>query len=172
MASNPFTELARFDELCRRHGSVLDLTDEEMVDALMTGETDLKEIAEALIADLDELEVQQAGLKTKIDEFSQRKLAFDGQAERVRAVLFKVLERMPVDAKGKRSLKLPTATLTYKAGTPKVVVTCERDVPFDLMRKKPPEPDLKAILDELKAGVPVPGAQLSNGVPSLQIRRK
>lgn len=164
---NVFAELMRFDDLCRQIGDQADLTDSETIDALLEGETELIEICQAVLDDIDELEILQKGLADKIKEMNDRKASFDRQAERAKDILFKVMERHP-----EKTLRLATATLTMKAGADRLVITDESLIPFDLMNSGDPKPDKAAILKDLKAGVKVPGAEKRNGPPSLQIRRK
>lgn len=165
--SNPFAELARFDDLCRRIGSEIDLTDAGTIDALMEGESDLKEIAQALLDDDDELEILDVGLDAKIKALKERLDSFKAQRERIRIMLGRIMERHP-----DKTLRLDTATITMKAKAQKLVITDEGKIPFDLMTSGTPKPDRRAIMDEMKEGREVPGCALSNGPPSLQIRRK
>ncbi len=165
--SNPIAELARFDDLCRQLGSEIDLTDADTVDALMEGESDLKEIAQALLHDDDELEILDVGLDAKIKALKERQDNFKAQRERIRTMLGRIMERHP-----DKTLRLDTATITIKVTAKKLVITDEGKIPFDLMTSGTPKPDKKAIMDEMKDGREVPGCTLSNGPPSLQIRRK
>jgi hypothetical protein len=169
---NAFAELVAFDRLLERIGSDVDLTDPEAVNALMEGESNLKEMAEALLDDLDEADILAKGLAGKIAELESRKTVHDNQIKAVKAVLFKVIERLPPDNKGKRTLRLATATISYTAGASKVVITDESALPFDMLSTTDPTPDRKAIRAELDAGRAVPGAVLSNGEPTISIRRK
>ncbi len=169
---NAFAELAAFDRLCETLGTDLDLTDPTTIDALMEGETQLKELAGALLDDIDEAEVLQKGLKAKTDEFQARQTVHDNTIKSAKSLLFKVIEKLPPDKKGRRTLRLATATISYTAGTKKVVITDEDELPFDMMSASDPKPDKKAIKEELDAGRAVSGAMLSNGEPSISIRRK
>jgi hypothetical protein len=169
---NAFAELAAFDRLCETLGSEMDLTDPAAIDALMEGESQLKEMAEALLDDIDEAEALQKGLAAKIAEFTARQTVHDNAIKNAKAVLFKVMERMPEDKKGKRTLRLATATISYTTGAKRVIITDEEALPFDMMTTSDPRPDKRAIKDELDAGRPVPGAMLGNGEPSVSIRRK
>ncbi|MGH1478797.1 MAG: siphovirus Gp157 family protein [Geminicoccales bacterium] len=169
---NAFAELAAFDRLCETMGSDLDLTDPTTIDALMEGESQLKEMAGALLDDIDEAEVLQKGLNAKIDEFKARQTVHANLIKSAKSVLFKVIEKLPPDRKGKRTLRLATATIAYTAGSKKVVITDEDALPFDMMSTSDPTPDNKAIKEELDAGRAVSGAMLSNGEPSISIRRK
>ena len=166
-----YRNLAAFDDLCRQMSESVDLTDAESVEALME-ETNLKPMAEALLSDIDEAEVLQKGLQAKIDEFTARKTVHDNAVKSAKEWLFKIIERLPEDKRGKRTLRLPTATVSAVAGKQSVVITDAAALPFDMMSTKDPVPDKTAIRAELDAGRAVPGATLSNGTPSISIRRK
>jgi uncharacterized protein (UPF0147 family) len=58
------------------------------------------------------------------------------------------------------------------AETRRVVITDEAAIPISLMRQPAPKPDTKTIRRLLLAGAEVPGAQLTNGTPSLTIRAR
>jgi hypothetical protein len=165
-----FGELAAFGRLCETLGSEIDLTDSEAVLALME-ETNIKPAAEALIDDVDEAEALLKGLQAKIDEFTARKTLHENTIKAAKQWLFKIVEQLP-PKKGKRTLRLPTATVSYTAGASKVVITDESALPFDMLSTTDPTPDRKAIRAELDAGRAVPGAVLSNGEPTISIRRK
>jgi hypothetical protein len=68
-------------------------------------------------------------------------------------------------------LELPQATLSRKRTPPKAIVTSEVDLPARFYVEQNPKLDKKAVLDALKAGEKIPGAELSNGGESLQLRR-
>lgn len=56
--------------------------------------------------------------------------------------------------------------------TRRVVITDPAQVPPTLMRQADPKPDTETIRRLLLAGAEVPGAQLTNGTPSLTIRSR
>lgn len=170
--TNPFAELAAFDRLCETLGSELDLTDPANVEALMEGESNLKEMAEALMDDIDEAEVLQKGLSAKIEEFTARKKLHENTIGDAKSWLFKIIERLPEDKRGKRTLRLPTATVSYSTGKQSVVITDELALPIAMMNQKDPTPDKAKIKAALDAGEDVPGAALSNGAPNISIRRR
>lgn len=56
--------------------------------------------------------------------------------------------------------------------TRRVQITDETAIPITLMRQPAPKPDTETIRRLLLAGAEVPGAQLTNGSPSLTIRSR
>jgi hypothetical protein len=67
-------------------------------------------------------------------------------------------------------LELPTHTLTIKATPPKAVITDEAALPSKFFVPQDPKLSLKAVSEALKSNEHVPGATLSNGGSTLQIR--
>jgi hypothetical protein len=72
---------------------------------------------------------------------------------------------------GLRRVVLPEATLSIRAGQPRVIITDEAALPPDCVRVRT-EPDKVAIKDRLMRGEPVPGATLSNSESVLSVRTK
>ena len=167
MTSPTHSELTKFQRLCEQMGGELDLTDPETIDALMEGETNLKEMAQDLLDELDAVEVLQVGLKYKADQLTDRLSLQKRRVDGIKSMLGRIMEECP-----DKSLRLDSATITMANGTQSVVITDESSIPFDLMKTPQPTPDKKAILTELKEGRDVAGCTLSNGAPSLRIRRK
>jgi uncharacterized protein (UPF0147 family) len=69
----------------------------------------------------------------------------------------------------------PISTGTHTIGTSetrRVVISDEAAIPVTLMRQPAPKPDAETIRRLLLAGAEVPGAQLTNGSPSLTIRAR
>jgi hypothetical protein len=67
-------------------------------------------------------------------------------------------------------LEVPTATLSRKKLPPTALILEEAEIPSDFWEPQAPKLSKKAVLEALKAGQRVPGAQLSNGGETLQIR--
>jgi len=58
-----------------------------------------------------------------------------------------------------------------KAVPQKLIVTDESQIPTRFFKPQPPKLDRKELLDALKIGETVPGADMSNGGTTIQIRR-
>ena len=84
----------------------------------------------------------------------------------MRALAFKVLMQA-----GVKKLELAAATLSIRAGQPRVIITDEARLPPDCIRTRT-EPDKIAIKEHLARGEPVAGAELSNSPPTLAVRVK
>ena len=76
-----------------------------------------------------------------------------------------------MDALGLPRIELPDITASIAKGRPRAIVTNELDIPeeYTLTTVKP---DMEAIRVALKDGVVVPGVEMTNAIPSLQVRTK
>jgi len=141
--------------------------DEEATLHAIEGETNLIEAITSAVERVQELEAMADATKSRLDDLKSRRDRFDRQAENIRTALVAALGAVEM-----RKLELPLATLTIKAVPPKANVISEADVPSTYWKPQPPKLDLKAITEALKAREAVPGASLSNGSETIQIRFK
>jgi|GEM_PF-4809238 len=160
-------ELTYFEHLLKKLGDDFDTTDMEAVDALLEGETDLLEMAQSSLDEIDFIEALQIGVETKAKALMERSAKYKAQIGTIKAVLEKITVKMP-----DQKLRLDSATCYMRKGSQSVVIVDQDKIPFDLMRTKDPEPDKTAIAELLKAEKAVDGCTLSNGAPSFQIKRK
>lgn len=140
--------------------------DEDLALTAVEGETNLIEaITEALNRVL-EIEAFEEAIALQQKALSQRKDRLGNQAERIRAAILNAMGSADL-----KKIELPRATLTRKALPDKVIVTSEADIPSAyLIEKTEIKPDRKSLLEALKSGQKVAGAELSNGGESLMIR--
>lgn len=141
--------------------------DEEATLHAIEGETNLIEAITSAVERVQDLEAMADATKSRLDDLKARRDRFDRQAENIRTALVAALGAVEM-----RKLELPVATLTIKAVPPKANVISEADVPSSFWKPQPPKLDLKAITDALKTKEAVPGATLSNGSETIQIRFK
>jgi hypothetical protein len=73
---------------------------------------------------------------------------------------------------GLSKLEQPDFTASARAGSPALVVIAEEQIPATYWLPQPPKLDRQSMLAELKRGVEIPGAQLSNPQPVLMVRTK
>lgn len=100
------------------------------------------------------------------DDMTERRDRFSNRAKALRGAAFTAM-----DALGLPKLELPDMTASIKRGQPHAVVTNEDALPDRYVRITR-SPNKGAITADLKAGIDVPGAELTNGLGSLQIRTK
>jgi hypothetical protein len=73
---------------------------------------------------------------------------------------------------GLSKLEQPDFTVSARAGSPALVVIAEDRIPEAYWLPQPPKLDRHTILGELKRGLGVPGAEMSNPKPVLSVRTK
>lgn len=132
---------------------------------MIEGETGFFEAVEGALAEIDECDVMATGLKAHIEKLRERLARIERRAETVRGMIDQAFQVAEV-----KSHKFPTATITQKPVPPKLIVNDESQIPSEFFKPQPPKLDRKALLDAAKAGE-VPGAGLSNGGITIQIRR-
>jgi hypothetical protein len=139
--------------------------DEKTLADTLEGLTDLQEILSAIVRSALTDEAMALGLRGRIKEMQQR-------AERLedRAVLNKSTARDVMAETGVRKITAPDFTVSLRDGSPNVVVTEETAIPATYFKPQPAKLDRVALLSALKAGLQVPGAELSNGQPVLSVR--
>jgi hypothetical protein len=73
---------------------------------------------------------------------------------------------------GLSKLEQPDFTASVRAGSPALVVVAEESIPEPYWLPQPPKLDRQAILGEMKRGISVAGAEMSNPKPVLSVRTK
>lgn len=141
-------------------------SDEELVADTLEGETDLIDMIDQLVTAEDEDRILLDGLKARIDELTDRKRRFERRYKDRRTVIAQAMSIAELP-----SLQRPTYTMSFGITKPKPLVTEEADIPAEFFKAKPTL-DRTALGTALRDGRDVPGACLTNGEPSITIRRK
>lgn len=139
--------------------------DEDARHDAIEGETSLIDVISAAILRCDDLEAMSDAIDDQIKKLKDRKSRFDNQIDLLRTAVCSAMQVAEL-----KRLELPTHTLTVKKVPDKVIVTSEEDVPTRFFVTPEPKLSLKALGDALRAGDTVPGALLSNGGLTLQIK--
>lgn len=139
--------------------------DETFCDTL-AGASNIEEAARGVVRWIKEQEAWSEANAALARFYTLRAKVLADRKDRGRTALMRFM-----DALGLRSLPLPEANLSIRAGTPSVVG--EPD-----LSKLPPElirttqaPDMAAIKAALQRGEEVEGVSLSNGPPVLNVRK-
>jgi hypothetical protein len=162
---DPVFVRAQIDLLRVRCPEIDDDDDKLRVD-MLEAETDLHEFLDAVIARKQWAEEFAETIGRLIEKNKIRLARHERIAEAMRETAHKIM-----DHAGVRKFVLPRATLSIRAGMPKVIVTDEAALPPDCVRVRT-EPDKIAIKEHLARGEPVPGAALSNSEETLAVRDK
>lgn len=120
--------------------------------------------AQAIIIMAKEWEAEAAALKEEEGRLAKRRKALENRAERIRGYLL-----VQLVAAGISKLRTKLFSITVNKPKAKVVVGEVEMLPPEFLRIKK-EPDKVAIKKALDEGVPVPGAHLEDGDPSLTVR--
>lgn len=140
--------------------------DAELAHDIVEGETDLFEAVERALAEIDECDILVEGLSAHIKKLNDRLSRVKKRAENVRGMIDQAFQMAEV-----QSHKFSTATITTKRIPPKPVVSDESLIPSRFFAPQPPKLDMKALGQAVKDGEDVPGASMSNGGTTIQIRR-
>ena len=139
--------------------------DEEAIRDTIEGETSLRELIALVAADI----VTDGGLVKGLTDLIK---ALGERRDRLekRIAMRRVAVQTGMESAGIKTLETPAGTLTLKATPPSALILDEAALPSRFYVSQDPKIDKKAILAALKSGVEVPGAQLSNGGTTLQMR--
>jgi len=125
---------------------------------------DVHALIAELLRDVVSAEDMSAQAKTRAAVMRGRATRFDIKAERLRGVIMSMM-----DILDQKTLKLPDLTATIREGKPRVVITDLDALPAEYVKIER-TPIKTEIAVDIKLGVVIPGAEMSNSMPSLQIR--
>lgn len=132
----------------------------------LAGETPIEEIADWLIAEIQQDEAFAVSLKAQEEAMHTRRVRLENRARVKRKLAVEMLE-----AAGLKKLERPRATLTRTAGRTRPDITDPDAIPSQLhITKTITTPDTAAIKRLLEAGEDVPGARLVRGSDTLILR--
>jgi hypothetical protein len=143
-----------------------DLDNETLADTL-EGITDLHEMIAAVIRSALVDEALQVGLRGRVIEMKERLSRLELRANKKRELALEAMTEV-----GLTRLEQPDFTAFTRAGSPSLIVIAEERIPEPYWLPQPPKLDRQAILAELKRGIEIPGAQMSNAKPVLSVRTK
>ena len=139
----------------------------ETLDDTLEGITDLHEMIAAVIRSALVDEALHAGLRFRVDDMRERLSRLELRASKKRQLALEAMTEV-----GLTKLEQPDFTASARAGSPALVVIAEDRIPEAYWLPQPPKLDRQAILGELKRGIDIPGAQMSNPKPVLSVRTK
>lgn len=171
MSGKSFTVLnvgaAANDAAVLRRALAEEGNDEQLIQDMIAGSSNLAETIAIVYAETIEQDALAEGLKITIDLLQRRLSRLETAAESRRRVICQAMERAEIE-----SIKTPLATLSMRTLPPKVVLTDERRIPAEYWKPQEPKLDKRALLDDLKNGFKIDGAELSNGGQTLSVRVK
>src|SRR6476660_158686 len=141
--------------------------DEETVADTLEGITDLHDMIAAVIRSALVDEALHAGLRFRLDDMKERLSRLELRAGKKRQLALEAMTEA-----GPSKLEQPDFTASARAGSPALVIIAENKIPDPYWLPQPPKLDRQAVLAELKRGIDIPGAQMSNPKPVLSVRTK
>ncbi len=160
---DPLAVKLQIDQLFREYPEILE--DEILLADSIEGQTDMFKFLSTIESYRQEVVALVKGTDLILDDLLQRKRRFERRDEALRRLMFNLLQMTQL-----RTIELPQATLSLKAGIPRVMITDESALPDDLcrFRREPDKPKIKAALQTRH----VPGATLSNAEETISIRTR
>ena len=144
------------------------LTDDagDLESAIEAGEQDVLELLRRVVRAIGDAEATSDAVKARIVDLEIRRQRYDARREALRRTAFAMM-----DALGKA--KHVDAEFTLTIGKPRagLVITDDAEIPDEYM-KTIRQPDKAKLLEDLKEGVVITGAELANGMPTLTVRTK
>lgn len=140
--------------------------DEDAKLDLIEGETELNEAIAAGVHRLQELEALIEGAKNYERALKARRDRLNSQRELIRTAIGAAMAQADV-----KSLETPTGTISRKRVPPKLILdeTRQGEIPADYWIMEP-KLNKTLLLADVKSGKDVPGATLSNGSETIQVR--
>jgi hypothetical protein len=160
-------EITRFAELRRRLVEVDPDIDELTLADTLDGATSLKEAIGCIIRSALEDEHLAEALKSRLEQMRQRLARIEATAENKRQVALAAMEEADLE-----KILEPDFTVSLRAAPPGVVIVNAQDIPEWFWIPQSPKLDKRRILETLKAGTAVMGAELANSRITLAVRTK
>ena len=160
-------ELAKYQVFKERLLADFPSLEEETLHDTLEGITDLHEMIAAVIRSALVDEALRIGLRSRLDDMRERLSRLELRASKKRELALEAMTEV-----GFTRLEQPDFTASARAGTPALVVIAEDRIPEAYLLPQPPKLDRQFILGELKRGIEIPGAEMSNPKPVLSVRTK
>lgn len=139
--------------------------DEETLADTVEGLTDLHEIVVAVIRSAVEDEALASGLKCRLSDMQGRLARLQDRASKRRQIARDVMTEL-----GLKKITAPDLTVSIRPGTPAVEILNEETVPSLYWTPGQPRINKAMLAVDLKEGVDVEGAQLSEPEPVLSVK--
>ena len=161
------SELIRFQDLRRRLVEADPQIDETTLLDTLEGATNLHEAICAIIRSALEDEAIAGGLRGRMDELEERLRRLEARSEKKREIVLVAMSEAGIE-----KIMAPDATISLRPVPQSVVVTDEVMIPDWFWVAQSPKLDRRRILESLKAGETVEGAELSNPRLCLSVRTR
>lgn len=141
--------------------------DEAALSAVLgSAEGDVRDILTRLLRGAKHAKSMADAADAMISDLDARRHRYKRRYDAMRSTAFAIMQEL-----GETRFELPDLTASIAKGRPSVVITDEAAIPDEYMRVSR-APDKSALMENLKVGEIIPGAELSNSPPTLQVRSK
>jgi hypothetical protein len=155
------TYLILADQLKAQYAEI----DEETLKDTLEGLSLLPEMIEAIVRASLEDEALITGLKARLQEMQERLSRLKERQEKKRALVSWAMEKA-----GLEKHQAPDFSVFLRAGTPRLEVISEEEIPGEYFVPQPARLDRLGLLSALKRGDPIKGARLSLGDRGITVR--
>lgn len=143
-----------------------DLADDEVLRLdMLEGETDIKEVLTELGRRLAATKALEKGLRSYIEELLAREDRFKIHEDRLRKLMFKVLDSAQI-----KKISLPELTLSLKSNPQRLLGDADPNTMPDRLVHIKRSVDRTKVREAIEDGEVVPGFTLSNAAPSLVVK--
>lgn len=134
--------------------------DEALEMALQSIEGAIEEKADGIAKLIKSLDYDADIFKAEEKRLADRRKAIENKRDRIKSYIKEQMEKV-----GKDKIKLPTVTLALQNNPPAVQIMDDKAIPSKYITIIPEQyvADKKSILEALKAGEEVPGAEMTQG---------
>ncbi len=160
-------EVSTYQLLRQRLSEAFPTADEDTLADTLEGITDLHEMIAAAIRSALVDEALQAGLRSRLEEMKQRLARLEARGMKKRQLALDAMTEV-----GLKKLEQPDFTAFTRVGLRGLIIVSESAIPVSYWVPQPPKLDRQSLLSDLKRGGEIPGAQLSNPRPILNVRTK
>lgn len=161
-------ELEAVDTLKNILGSLAEQDPDLLIDSI-EGETNLFNIIDSMLLSYSMAKNGIAANKKTIETIEARNASFELRMQNLKDTLFTILERLDLE-QYKKELKRPLATLSLKNIAPSGTIINEALIPSKYWKAQDPKLDKTLINQDLKEGIKIEGAELSNGGKTISLR--
>jgi hypothetical protein len=161
------TELQRYHLVRDRLLQEFPNADDATIRDTLEGITNLHEMIAAVVRSALVDEALGSGLRVRLEDMKERFSRLALRATKKRQLALDAMTEV-----GLAKLEQPGFTASARAGSFSLIVVAEDRIPPIYWVPQPQKLDRQTILGELKRGIEIPGAQLSNSKPVLMVRTK
>lgn len=157
-------EIQAAKTLLENYADIIGDDDEAKAD-FVEGQTSLNEAIDFAVQRLIDDMAAINGLKDTMERLADRQERIKHRADAMRTMLAVAMEHA-----GRKKIEHPAVTMTMKSAPRTAVIDDEAAIPSKYWRPRPPKLDKRAVTSDLKEKQEIPGAKLSNGGSTLQLR--